>query len=624
MHNQSKEYLKICLFQKWMFGIMLVTISFFSNAQYSGNGLRFDGANDYIQTGFPGIAGSNARTIECWFKGSFSSVQRFFVDMGATSGGNGSRFSFKINPSATVARIEIAGAGLNGVTNIVNNAWHHLAVTFDPLATINKYKIYVDGILDVQGDLAPVLNTSATAAIPLCIGIRADLNTTTVLNGSIDDVRIWNTARTASEIAANYTAEFCGPQPGLVAYFKLNDGAYWNASNTFVTSAKDVVNPLNTNLLYGFALTGTNSNFVSGIASAATIINPVAQTITGCSYTNSVGSIFYNSATISDTLQTTFGCDSVLSINFISTASFNLSTVTACSNYTWLNGQTYTTSGMYADTLTTLAGCDSIVVLNLTILSAAASTENITSCTPISWLDGNTYFSSNNSATYTFTNAAGCDSVVTLNLVINNPYTHFDTVISCDSYTWTNGMTYTVSGHYGDTSQTINGCDSLSYLELIIETPDVTVSQNTPGVLEVSEVGANYQWIDCATNLPISGQTSQSFTATQNGNYQVLVSTANCSDTSDCVVVSELSLNEHAWMTAWTIFPNPSSSTIEIQGIEQLISLFSISILDSKGTSVNQHSGMSKSIDVSHLENGIYFIQIATDKGMTTKRLMKN
>ena len=116
-------------------GILLLSSSFFSQAQYSGNGLRFDGSNDYIQTGFPGIAGGNARTIECWFKGSFSSIQRFFVDMGATSGGNGSRFSFKINPSATVARIEIAGAGLNGVTNIVNNAWHHLAVTYDPSAT---------------------------------------------------------------------------------------------------------------------------------------------------------------------------------------------------------------------------------------------------------------------------------------------------------------------------------------------------------------------------------------------------------------------------------------------------------------------------------------------------------
>ena len=137
---QIQHYMKTLSLKKLALGILLLTSSFFSHAQYSGNGLRFDGTNDYIQTGFPGIAGNNARTIECWFKGTFSSIQRFFVDMGVTSGGNGARFSFKINPSASVARIEIAGAGLNGVTNIVNNAWHHLAVTYDPLASINKYK----------------------------------------------------------------------------------------------------------------------------------------------------------------------------------------------------------------------------------------------------------------------------------------------------------------------------------------------------------------------------------------------------------------------------------------------------------------------------------------------------
>jgi hypothetical protein len=616
--------MKSLLVKKIALGILLLTSSFFSNAQYSGNGLRFDGANDYIQTGFPGISGDNARTIECWFKGSFSSAQRFFVDMGATSGGNGSRFSFKINPSATVARIEIAGAGLNGVANIVNNAWHHLAVTFNPLASINKYKIYVDGVLDVQGDLAPILNTSATAAIPLCIGIRADLNVTTVLNGSIDDVRIWNVARTATEISANFNSEFCGPQPGLVAYFKLNDGAYWNASNAFVTSAKDVVNPLNSNLLSGFALTGTNSNFVAGIASSSTIVNSVTQTITSCSYTNALGFIYYDSGTINDTLQNNFGCDSAITVNFINNAYVHFDTVTTCSNYTWMqNGQNYSTSGVYSDTLINLTGCDSINVLNLTILSPTSSTNNITSCTPITWIDGITYSTSSNNATHTLVNASGCDSVVTLNLVINNPYTNVQTITSCDSYTWINGITYTSSGFYGDTSQTINGCDSLNFLDLTIETLDLMVSQITPGNLEVSETGANYQWFDCATNLPIQGETSQTFTANQNGSYQVLVSTANCSDTSICIEVSTLNLIDFAWMTEWTIYPNPSSSTIEIQGIEQFENSFTISILDSQGKLINSFSEKSNSIDISNLDNGIYFLQIETVKGKMTKRFIK-
>ena len=48
------------------------------------------------------------------------------------------------------------------------------------------------------------------------------------------------------------------------------------------------------------------------------------------------------------------------------------------------------------------------------------STDTITSCGPYTWTDGITYTSSNNTATYTFVNAAGCDSIVTLSLKIRN------------------------------------------------------------------------------------------------------------------------------------------------------------------------------------------------------------
>ena len=40
-------------------------------------------------------------------------------------------------------------------------------------------------------------------------------------------------------------------------------------------------------------------------------------------------------------------------------------------------------------------------------------------CDSLIWIDGNTYTSNNNSATHTLTNAAGCDSIVTLDLTIN-------------------------------------------------------------------------------------------------------------------------------------------------------------------------------------------------------------
>ena len=64
--------------------------------------------------------------------------------------------------------------------------------------------------------------------------------------------------------------------------------------------------------------------------------------------------------------------------------------------------------------------------------------------------------------------AAGCDSVLTLDLTINNSYTSpIDTLTACDSLVW-QGTTYTTTGIYTDTLQTIAGCDSILTLDLTI------------------------------------------------------------------------------------------------------------------------------------------------------------
>ena len=86
--------------------------------------------------------------------------------------------------------------------------------------------------------------------------------------------------------------------------------------------------------------------------------------------------------------------------------------------YTW-NGTAYTTSGVYTFASTNSNGCDSTAILNLTINNSTTSTDTQTACDSFTWIDGVTYTSSNNSATFTSTNAAGCDNVATLNLTIN-------------------------------------------------------------------------------------------------------------------------------------------------------------------------------------------------------------
>ena len=76
----------------------------------------------------------------------------------------------------------------------------------------------------------------------------------------------------------------------------------------------------------------------------------------------------------------------------------------------------------------------------------------------------------NSSGNYSnvYSDANGCDSLVTLDLTINNSNLGNETVVACDSATW-NGTTYTSSGNYSLGGLTNNaGCDSSVNLVLTI------------------------------------------------------------------------------------------------------------------------------------------------------------
>ena len=70
--------------------------------------------------------------------------------------------------------------------------------------------------------------------------------------------------------------------------------------------------------------------------------------------------------------------------------------------------------------LTNADGCDSIVTLVLDLNNSSTSTDYLTTCDSLTWIDGITCYQSNNSATHTIPNIENCDSVITLNLLVNN------------------------------------------------------------------------------------------------------------------------------------------------------------------------------------------------------------
>src|SRR5690606_20294260 len=142
--------------------------------------------------------------------------------------------------------------------------------------------------------------------------------------------------------------------------------------------------------------------------------------------------------------------------------------IVACNSYTWIDGNTYTSSNNTAThTLQNQYGCDSVVTLNLTIHNVTSESFTTNACNSYTW-QGKTY---TQSGIYhdTITNAKGCDSLMTLNLNIFNSSNIVQHVEACSSYTWINGITYINSvNNVSHTLQTINGCDSIVYLNLTI------------------------------------------------------------------------------------------------------------------------------------------------------------
>ena len=187
------------------------------------------------------------------------------------------------------------------------------------------------------------------------------------------------------------------------------------------------------------------------------------------------GKIYNVAGVYKDTIANTAGCDSILTLNLtLKPNTASTTNISVCSNqlpFTW-NGNTYNVVGIYKDTIVNAAGCDSILTLNLTLKPNSSSTTNISVCNkqlPFKW-NGNTY---NVAGTYkdTIVNAAGCDSILTLNLTLKPNSSSTTNISVCSKqlpFTW-NGNTYNVAGNYKDTIANAVGCDSILTLNLTLK-----------------------------------------------------------------------------------------------------------------------------------------------------------
>lgn len=119
------------------------------------------------------------------------------------------------------------------------------------------------------------------------------------------------------------------------------------------------------------------------------------------------------------------------------------------------------------------------------------------------------------------------------------------TEVACDSYTAPDSQVYTSTGIYTATIQNAAGCDSVITIDLTVNTVDPSATQLNAVTLQANSSTGQYQWVDCDNNFSfLNGETNQVFTAASNGNYAVIVTENGCTDTSSCIVVNQVGIEE--------------------------------------------------------------------------------
>lgn len=321
------------------FAAILLLIPFFS---FSQNALNFDGIDDVVFTTFPSISGNNQRTVEAWIRTtancnpSAGGVQNVIVDWGNFSIGSRSTFNILWN---NAIRFEVGGSGLSGTTPINDGAWHHVAMVYNPTATV-PIKLFVDGVLDASGSIPTAVNTYS--AVPMVIGMRIDANN--YFNGDIDEVRVWNVARADSQIVNNMNKEFCVTEPGLVAYYRLNEGIA-GGNNQGTTVASDEIGTSLGNLI-GFSLTGSASNWVTGAALDGNKSGNITDSVC-VSYTDPFGNVYDSTGVYQYIMPAANGCDSIITLD-LTVNTVNTTVVLDMNNIT-MYGTTAGTSYQWID-----------------------------------------------------------------------------------------------------------------------------------------------------------------------------------------------------------------------------------------------------------------------------------
>jgi gliding motility-associated-like protein len=174
--------------------------------------------------------------------------------------------------------------------------------------------------------------------------------------------------------------------------------------------------------------------------------------------------VWNSSGIYSDTLISSLGCDSIISINLNLKGNFIELDTQVLTHYISPSGRfNIDISGIYYDTLVNSSGCDSIYRIKLKVLNSKSIIDTF-NCFPIQLFSKNEWLTSSGVYYDTLQNAVGGDSLITIRFSLGRFEQRIDTT-NCNDIMSPLGRWLTQSGMYYDTLRSAQHCDSIIILD---------------------------------------------------------------------------------------------------------------------------------------------------------------
>lgn len=199
-------------------------------------------------------------------------------------------------------------------------------------------------------------------------------------------------------------------------------------------------------------------------------------------------------------------------------------------------------------------------------------------------------------------------------------------------YTWNNGVldgvTFnpTVTNIYTVTATDTNGCTATDQVSVFIHSVTASIFSSGSILSAGTLVDMTAQWVNCSDMSPIPGATSSLFEPQNGGTYAIIVqdNEYGCRDTSNCIEISFLGIDDELENQTLSVYPVPTNTTVNINSDGTIIDRIELMDLLGKVLETTELNGYQTTLDLSGYASNTYIVRVYRGEKTTLMRIIKN